>query len=937
MLPQNGVSQPAQRVRTSLPLFVFSFLFLSVVLGFHTWQQWQTQKYIYRTDVERTLEHYTKQSTLILRAGLHANQIFTRSYGNLLEAYARTPETIDEARLWEHVNAAIFNGTGFFIADGSANILNHYGPLLSDRELGDITTQLRSQGMDSAIFSLRYSHQGGYYVGTRFNADSGPMIFVTRRAYSNLSDIIYRGGFNGYEMMVIDRRSSAIVIREQYYADSTNPIHITPEEERSILYQISIPQSPWDVVAIPVSDFWQQQAYSNIRAPLIFLLVFVGIQIILWRYLTIHERQVRALRIANSKTEQRADKVLKSFDEAFISPDAWGDINYLNPRALTLRGRTAAEPLMGRRLSEVWPAPQALWNRGLEVDELEQLKGEQRILKHEINGSECILEQNMQPLYENNRVTGYVWLLRDITESEQASAALAQSRSRYKALFEEAGIAHCLLDLSSFDGSIDSLHLLSVNDSTLHLANFQDTEAMALHYRNHPEGLQPLLDSLSTARQLRLMNTECEITLLDRHGEPREVWVSISFRSGTNSQVLMTMLDITERKRATEKIREREAFWTHVMEAMPDVIYVMEINERLDLHTVFTNRHISQMLGYPETDEFRGRTWLDYVIHDDIQRCQDGMLLIRNATSAKTLEGTARFVHFNGDIRVLKFRNTPFVFDETGKVTRYIGTARDVTEDIEKQEQIVDSERRYRLLAENMSDIVWATDAELNFNFVSTSVQRVLGYKQEELFRAGISKIIDRADLKRIYRALQTQVQNALSNPDAAKRRNAVLREDVSATSANGTPVLLELRASLLWNDNGELQGMLGICRDVTEARDIEQELQLAAEVFESSNEAILITDHRLRIANTNRAFHHITGYETEDVAGKTPDFLISAEHVEEDLIEKIGESLMVDGYWQGEISYRRKHGDLRTGWAGVSAIRDQNQEVQSLISLCRT
>jgi len=937
MLPQHGASQATENHsavtgRANTFLFALSFLFLTVVLSFQSWQQWQNSQYVYRTDVERTIDDYVKQSTLIIRAGLHANKIFTRSYGGLLESYALQPETVDEERLWGHATAAIFNGTGFFVADPEGKVLNHYGPLLSKTETVDIEKELVSLGLDNAIFSLRYGHQGGYYVGTRFKTESGPMIMVSRRAYSDLSDTIFRGGFNGFEKILFDRRDNSVSIREQFYADSSNPTRLTDSEMNNILYRVSIPHSPWDVLALPVKGYWKEQFINSIRIPVTFLIVFAILLVILWRYLNQQGRAVRAMQKATHSTEQRANRVLRSIDEAFISTDALGRIDYLNPKALALLGRDDADPIIGRNLSDVWPSQQALWNRGLDADTLETLTTDERILRLGSHGNERILEQKMQQLYENHRVSGFVWLLRDITESETAKKALEHSRSRYKALFEEAGIAHSLADLTHFNGTLETLKLLSVNDATLQLGDFQTVEEMEAHYRNHPEALAPLLKALSTSQQLRLMQNECEITLGDRNGNKREVWVSISFRSGSSNQVLMTMLDITERKQATEQIREREIFWMHVMEAMPDAIYVLDVNDRLEQRTVFSNRHIAELLGYPDTREYTECSWIDYVIEDDLGRCREALRRIRNSTDGSTIETVARFRNAEGDIRVLKFRDTPFVYEDSGKVARYIGTGRDVTDDIEKQEQIVESERRYRLLAENMNDIVWATDANLNFNFVSTSVQRLLGYQPEELINGGITRIFSRPDLKRLNRALQNQIQMALNSPDAARRRSTVIREDLYASTNNGTQVLLELQASLLWSDNGDVQGLLGICRDVTESRSIEQELQLAAEVFESSNEAILITDNRLRIANTNRAFQHITGYSADDVTGKTPDFLISSEQYEEDLIEKIGERLMVDGYWQGEISYRRRQGDLRTGWAGVSAIRDNNQEVQSLI-----
>jgi diguanylate cyclase (GGDEF)-like protein/PAS domain S-box-containing protein len=937
MLQPYGVSESPDkkhlliREGSNLPLFVLSFLFLTVVLGFYSWQQWQSAQHSYELDLQRTVDHYVKQASLVTSAGLHANKTFTRSYNSLLEAYINQPNLVDEERLWEHYSSAIFNGTGFFITDSSGQVTRHYGPLLSTEETEDIQSHLKNAGLDNAVFSLRYGHQGGYYIGTRFNTASGPLILVSRRAYSSLSDIIYYGGFTGYELVIFDRSKQVISIREQYYADSSNPVALTPKEENQIIYRAAIPHTPWDVLALPVKNYWDEKAVDNLRMPLTFLIVFLIVQLGLWKYLRWQGQELSRLKTARTDTEKRADRALRSIDEALISTDALGQINYLNPRALALLQTDAPESLLGRTLSEVWPEKHALWNRGLEIPELERLAAERRQLHVEIDNEHRIFEQHVHTIHDQQRITGHVWLLRDITDAENANLALEQSRTRYKALFEEAGIAHCLVDLSSFDGTIDSLHLVSVNDATLHLADFASADAMAEHYTKHKAALKPMLDAISTAKDLKLMNHECEVTIPNRSGELREVWVNTSFRSGSSSQVLITMLDITERKRATEKIREREIFWQHVMNAMPDVVYVLNINSQLQQSTVYNNRHINHLLGYPDTPEYKQSSWLDYVLEDDLAKCREGLRHIRNANPGETLEATARFRHLNGDTRVLKFRDTPFVFDDN-KVSQYIGTVRDVTEDIEQQEKIVESERRYRLLAENMSDIVWASDSDLNFNFVSTSVMSILGYQPDELIREGLSIVFSRSDIKRISRALHRHIQMALHSPDAARRRKSTIREDVMATAKNGTEIMFELQASLLWNDKGELQGLLGICRDVTEARSIARELQLAAEVFENSNEAILITDQSLKIANTNRAFGHITGYEKDDVIGKMPNFLIDPEQIEEDLIERVGESLIVDGYWQGEVSYRRHNGDMRTGWAGVSAILDNDKEVQSLI-----
>ena len=226
-------------------------------------------------------------------------------------------------------------------------------------------------------------------------------------------------------------------------------------------------------------------------------MVFAILLVVLRRYLSQQGEAVVALQKATQETERRADRVLRSIDEAFISTDHKGNIDYLNPKALSLLGRAEPEPVLGMPLTDIWPASDALWNTGLTPEAIEGLKPDQRVMHVPHTGGKHILEQKMQMLYDNKQVSGYVWLLRDITESEQAKAALEHSRTRYKTLFEEAGIAHGLLDLSEFDGNVETLKVVSVNEATLQLGDFDTAEAMGAHYQRHPESLTPLLKALT--------------------------------------------------------------------------------------------------------------------------------------------------------------------------------------------------------------------------------------------------------------------------------------------------------------------------------------------------------------------------------------------------------------------------------------------------------
>ena len=918
--------------RINVALLLLSFVFLTAILSVNGVRQWQQDHQRFIREVEVTLENYVQQSGLLAQAGFHTNVMFSRGY---LPLFERTIEGDSAARdaLWQEMQQAIFNLTGYAVLDADGRTLFQGGQSLHNDELTDIWVNILSLDEQNGVFTLRYGAAGGFYFYNRFTDSQGNIrYYVSRRSYSKLSSIIYEGGFPGFEMLLIDTRTNTIAMREDYYADSANQPRLQPSDAENILYRTRIPFTHWDVIALPVSPPLPLVIWERARNPVQVLLVFMLLSSVLWWLLRRQEKQAIRLDRQRRVSEQRADRALSAIDDAYISTDALGYIDYVNPKGAALLIEQGMADFQGKRLTELWPDSQALWNRGLSAEEIESLPARLRQLTVSISQEVRILEQTCNPLFEGRRITGNVWLLRDITESMHAQTILEESRQRYKALFEEASVGHCLLDIRSFMNGGQDVRLLKVNDATVRMMQARDEAHLLQHYKTltRPEHNE-FQAALQRMRTLGLQTTQFEVAVQTLGHEPRYFWVNLSLRTGQEGQALASLIDITEQKQSTEKIREREAFWSRVTASLPDLMYVVKIDENLNTNIVYANRSIGALLGFPRNEDPR-YDWKLYSLESERAIIQDALQRNRNTPMGKTNESILRFRHYDGSIRVIKFLDTPFSQDDAGFVDCYVGSARDVTEDFEQQEQTLESERRYRLLAENISDVIWATDLNLNFNFVSSSVESLLGYKPDELLREGVKAIFKHRDIHSITYKIRHEIKQALEQPEKSRHRNVIIRKDVTATSKNGSEVLLELQASPLWNDVGELQGIIGICRDVGEARHLEQELRLAAEVFANSNEAILITDNRLRIVKFNQAFSTIAGYNASEIIGKTPDVFIASERHEAHFFTTIGEALVIDGYWQGEITYRKANGETRTGWAGVSAIRNDDHEVQSLI-----
>ncbi len=115
--------------------------------------------------------------------------------------------------------------------------------------------------------------------------------------------------------------------------------------------------------------------------------------------------------------------------------------------------------------------------------------------------------------------------------------------------------------------------------------------------------------------------------------------------------------------------------------------------------------------------------------------------------------------------------------------------------------------------------------------------------------------------------------------------------------------------------------------------RQDEADLRIAAQVFESSAEGILITDADKRIVLVNEALTTITGYSREELIGKTPKVFSSGHH-DKGFYEEMWRSLKETGQWQGEIWNRRKNGSVYPEWLRINAVTDETGRVSHYVAV---
>lgn len=189
--------------------------------------------------------------------------------------------------------------------------------------------------------------------------------------------------------------------------------------------------------------------------------------------------------------------------------------------------------------------------------------------------------------------------------------------------------------------------------------------------------------------------------------------------------------DRDDEQRVRIALAEREAFWTELLRTVPDTLYVQDL---VGGQLLYSNQNLASRLGYSEAerDADGNRFWLS-ISHPDEEEYIRRLLNLRVGMGEGYVQRSQlRWRHRDGSWRWFAITEQAMARDEFGRVTRLVGIAREVTEQIEANQSVQASERRYRALAESLNDIIFATNSELAIDYISPSVQTVLGADRQQ-------------------------------------------------------------------------------------------------------------------------------------------------------------------------------------------------------------
>jgi PAS domain S-box-containing protein len=287
-----------------------------------------------------------------------------------------------------------------------------------------------------------------------------------------------------------------------------------------------------------------------------------------------------------------------------------------------------------------------------------------------------------------------------VTERKRAEAALRESETKYRAIVDNA--------IEGIFQSTPGGRYISVNPAMVRIYGYESPEEMIHSVTDistqiyvDPDRRKELQRRLAVEKHLIGFESQ------DYRKDGTSIWVSMNIRvvfdaSGNPLFYEGTVEDITASKAAHEKLQERQHFIETVLDTEPGTVYIFDLQEN---RNVFINRNWLLNYGYSMEETQNAEDLLAEIIHpQDLPRILEHHNHLKSAKDEKsTFEMEYRIRRKDGTWRWVQSHDTVFTRNTEGEVTQILGILHDITESEQRLDALRASEKKYRLLFENMT------------------------------------------------------------------------------------------------------------------------------------------------------------------------------------------------------------------------------------------
>lgn len=359
----------------------------------------------------------------------------------------------------------------------------------------------------------------------------------------------------------------------------------------------------------------------------------------------------------------------------------------------------------------------------------------------------------------------------------------------------------------------------------------------------------------------------------------------------------------------TSRLKTSQHQHTRILESMANGVALADKNRRL----TFVNKAFEQITGYSNQEmmgQFCNLLQGEQTDYSQVQRIRDAL------ANHQAFQGELINYRKDGSLFWNQLTISP-IFDTQGRLIQFVGILKDITEHKNLEAELINSERRFRDLADAAPALIWMAGVDKRRFWFNQTWLDFTGRTMAEESGNGWAENVHPEDLDYCLAIYTNHFERRL--PFRMEYRLRRFDGEYRWLDGSGRP---------RFNANGEFEGYIGVCMDITAVRNS----KAANDFFNVSHELIYTIDLDGFILDVNQRLLEISGYSRQELIGHHSRILKSGLH-SHDYYANVWEALADKDYWTGEITNRKKSGELYSTLTTFMAIKgDKGLPIRYLI-----
>ena len=429
---------------------------------------------------------------------------------------------------------------------------------------------------------------------------------------------------------------------------------------------------------------------------------------------------------------------------------------------------------------------------------------------------------------ENGKPFEILGIARDISDRKRTEAIIHESEKRYRMIAENMNDIIWTLGMD--------LQFIYVSPSSTRVTGYtpEETRQTPLNQLLTPESFVHATKRLADELALEASgepfdrNRHITIEIEALHKDGGTIWLEITGtfnrdHDGNITEILVVGKDITARKKVEIALEESEKRYRMIVENMQDTIWTMNFDLQYTYQSPseirVTGFTAEEMMQIPVQDQLTPESYAmaEKILVEELELEFSGRPVDLHRYRTMELE-----IYKKGGGTIWEEVTASFNRDDQGKPVEIMMTGRDITERKKAEDALKENEKRFRMIVENMHDVIWTTDLNLQYTYISPASKNIMGYTPEEMNSMPIGTQLTPESFALVKKIFAEEFAMESGENDADPNRSRIF--EVEVIHKNGSTVWVEITATFNRDENGKPVEILLAGRNITERKKMLEE-----------------------------------------------------------------------------------------------------------------